>query len=86
MFKSNAEEGEKVLRPTKVEYPFYHSKNEKGLNNFAGNFYHLLTIGIVKILCKENHNAFVRISSSTSKFLHILWKRQKKKKNDIPSC
>ena len=53
MLKSNAEEGEKVLRPTKVEYPFYHSKNEKGLNNFAGNFYHLLTIGIVKILRKE---------------------------------
>ena len=79
MFISNAEEGGKVLRSTKVEYPFHHSKNEKGLNNFAGNFYHLLTIGIANILCKENHNAFLRISSSTSKFLHILWKRLKKK-------
>ena len=85
IFKSNAEKGGKVLRPTKVEYPFHHSKNEKGLNNFAGNFYHLLTIGIAKILCKDNHNAFVRISSATSKFLHILWKIFFKK-IDIPSC
>ena len=38
MLKSHAEEGEKVLRPTKVEYPFYHSKNEKGLNNFCWKF------------------------------------------------
>lgn len=35
--------GGKVLRMTKVIYPFYHSKNEKGLDNFVWNFYHLLT-------------------------------------------
>lgn len=67
----------RLLRLTEVVYPFYNCKNGEGLNNIAEIFHHLLTMGIIKMPFRENHNAFIRPSFFSSNLLPILWIKYK---------
>lgn len=45
-----------MIKPNAIEKNSkeHHVKNEDGMNNFVGIFYYLITVGIVKILLREN--------------------------------